>query len=77
MKAIFASLKLDDGKTHIPVARPKVIITQGPVAVASDQGWRPAGMMDENLVDIRGAASEDTESYNFLEYPDSNDHWGT
>jgi hypothetical protein len=53
------------------------MMTQGPVAVASDQGWRPAGMMDENLVDVRGVGTDETESYNFLEYPESSDYWGT
>lgn len=74
MKAIFASLKLDDGKTHIPVAGRKGVLDQGPVAVASDQGWRPAGMMDENLVDMRGVGADESESYNFLGYPEGNDY---
>lgn len=77
MKAIFAQMKLDDGKTHIPVVGRKGMMTQGPVAVASDQGWRPAGMMDENLVDVRGVGIDETESYNLLEYPESSDYWGT
>jgi hypothetical protein len=77
MKAIFASLKLDDGKTHIPVASRKGMMANGPVAVASDQGWRPAGMMDENLIDVRGVATDVAVSYDLMGYPDSNDYWGT
>lgn len=77
MKAIFASLKLDDGKTHIPVASRKSMIVNDPVALASEQRWRPAGMMDENLIDVRGVANDETESYNLMELPNGNDYWGT
>jgi hypothetical protein len=76
MKAIFALLKLDDGKTHIPVSR-KSMVPQPRVAVANDQGWRAGGMMDENLVDVKGIGAEDAEQYTILGYPEGNDFWGT
>jgi hypothetical protein len=71
-----ASMKLDDGKTHIPVSR-KGMMPQPQVAVASDRGWRTGGMMDESLVDVRGMGVEEAEQYSFLEYPEGNDFWGT
>jgi hypothetical protein len=76
IKTIFASMKLDDGKTHIPVSR-KGMMPQPQVAVASDRGWRTRGMMDESLVDVRGMGVEEAEQYSFLEYPEGNDFWGT
>lgn len=76
IKTIFASMKLDDGKTHIPVSR-KGMMPQPQVAVASDGGWRTGDMMDESLVDVRGMGVEEAEQYSFLEYPEGNDFWGT
>jgi len=76
IKTIFASMKLGDGKTHIPVSR-KGMMPQPQVAVASDRGWRTGGMMDESLVDVRGMGVEKAEQYSFLEYPEGNDSWGT
>lgn len=72
MKAIFSSLKLDDGKTHIPVSR-KSLMTDDQVAVARDQGWAAGRMMDENFVDV---GADGTESYTFMECSEGGGLWG-
>lgn len=77
MKAIFAQLKLDDGKTHIPVPRGKSRIPQGPVAVANDQGWKPDTIADENLMDIGSLETDFTDRYNVMDYHGDQDYWGT
>jgi len=76
MKAIFAQMKLDDGKTHIPVISRKNRMPQGRVAVASDQGWRSENMTDENLINI-GSLGPEQDSYTVLEYHDGQEAWGT
>jgi hypothetical protein len=77
MKAIFAQLKLDDGKTHIPVPRGKNRIPQSQVAVANDQSWRPDAMTDENLMDIGSLDTDLTDTYTVMDYHDGRDYWAT
>jgi hypothetical protein len=54
MKAIFASLKLDDGKTSIPPDSGISKSYQGQITVAADQDWTSSGLGDENLLNMSG-----------------------
>ena len=79
MKAIFAQLKLDDGKTHIPVPRSKNRIPQGQVAVVYDQSWKPEAMAGENLMNIGSLGTDftDTDMYTTMDYHGGQDYWNT
>ena len=52
IKAIFSSMKLDDGKTSIPPSNAISKSYQGQIAVAADQGWQPSGLGEENLINM-------------------------
>jgi hypothetical protein len=52
MKAIFAFMKLDDGKMSIPLGNTISKSYQGQIAVAADQGWHPLGLGEENLINM-------------------------
>lgn len=69
IKGVFAAMKLDDGKTHIPLPPRKPQIVPEQVAVATDQSWRPGNT-------VGGEGNDPADAYS-TGYTDGNDYWGS
>lgn len=74
MKAIFSSMKLDDGKTHIPLKGRKGTAGQSQIALFSDQSLKPNDIASERIVDT-GSVGPDGAPFTVLGYPDDTEFW--